>query len=251
MSSRLDGIRIASPCPITWEQMVGDDNVRFCNHCGLNVYNLSELSKDEAEALLASTTGRLCARLYRRSDGTVLTKDCPVGLQALRRRMARTAAAAFALMGSFSAVVSGQTVKSRKDSCPTQTGITRKNIVSTSGETLLTGTVLDPLGAMVAGASVTLQNVRTKEIQKTISTDEGRFQFVGMGAGEFSIHIESPGFRKCRIKALKIANSEVINLKVTLLSDFVEVLVGMVGVAPNDPPGTTTINQQLLRSLPH
>ena len=250
MSSRLDRISIASPCPITWEQMVGDDNVRFCNHCRLNVYNLSELSKDEAEALLASTEGRLCARLYRRSDGTVITNDCPVGLQALRRRMARTAAAVFALIGSFSAVVSGQTIKSRKDSCPSQTGITRKNTVSNSGETLLTGTVLDPLGAMVAGASVTLQNVRTNEIQKTISTDEGRFQFVGMGAGEFSIRIESPGFRKCRIKALKIANNEVINLEVTLRVNLDEVLVGMVGISPNDPPGITTINQKLIRSLP-
>lgn len=251
MSSRLDLIRIASPCPITWEQMSGNDSVRFCNHCRLNVYNLSTLSKAEAEALLASTEGRLCARLYRRSDGTVLTKDCPVGLQALRRRMARTAAAVFALIGSFSAVVSGQTVKSRKDSCTTQTGITPKNIVSTSGETLFTGTLLDPIGAIVAGATVTLQNVRTKEIQKTISTDEGRFQFVGMAAGEYSIQIESPGFRKYRIEALKIANNEIINLKVTLSVNSEEVLVGVVGVAPNDPPGTTTITEKLFRSLPH
>jgi hypothetical protein len=232
--------------------MVGDNSVRFCNHCRLNVYNLSELSKDEAEALLASTEGRLCARLYRRSDGTVLTKDCPVGLQALRRRMARSAAAVFALIGSFSAVVSGQTVKSRKDSCTTQTGITRRNIVSSSGETLLTGTVVDPSGAMVAGATVTLENVRSKETQKTISTDEGQFQFVGMAAGEYSIQIESLGFRKYRIEALQIANSEMINLKVTL-SVNLEVLVGVVvGESPiDDPPGTTTITQKLLRSLPH
>jgi hypothetical protein len=251
MSSRLDRIRIASPCPITWEQMSGNDSVRFCNHCRLNVYNLSTLSKAEAEALVASTEGRLCARLYRRSDGTVLTKDCPVGLQALRRRMARTAAAVFALIGSFSAVVSGQTVKSKKDSCATQTGITRKNTASTSGETLLTGTVLDSTGAVVAGATVTLQNVRTKEIQKTISSDEGRFQIVGTAAGEYSIQIESPGFRKHRIKALKIATNEMINLKATLSVNSEEVLLGVVGVSPNDPPGTTTITEKLFRSLPH
>ena len=252
MSSRLDRIRIASPCPITWEQMVGDDSVRFCNHCRLNVYNLSELSKADAEALLASTEGRLCARLYRRSDGTVLTKDCPVGLQALRRRVARTAAAVLGLIGSFTAVVSGQTDKSKIDCCTTQTRITHKKLVSSSGETLLTGTVLNPIGAMVAGATVTLQNVTTKEIQKTISTDEGRFQFVGIPAGEYSIQIESTGFRKHRIETLKIANDEMINLKVTLSLNFDEVLLGVVGDAsPIDPPGTTTINQKLLRSLPH
>lgn len=161
---------------------MGDDSVRFCNHCRLNVYNLSELSKAEAEALLVSSEGRLCARLYRRSDGTVLTKDCPVGLQALRRRMAHSAAAVFALIGSLTAVISGQTVKSKKD-CPTQTRITQKKVVSSSDETILTGTVLDPIGAMVAGANVTLRNQKTKETQKTISTDEGRFQFVGIAAG--------------------------------------------------------------------
>lgn len=252
MRSRLDRIRIASPCPITWEQMSGDDSVRSCNRCQLNVYNLSSLSRAEAEALLASTEGRLCARVYRRSDGTVLTKDCPVGLQALRRRMARTAAAVFALIPTLSAVVSGQTVKSRKDSCTTQTRITRRNIVSSSGETLLTGTVVDPIGAIVAGATVTLQNVRTKETQKTISTDEGRFQFVRMAPSEYSIQIESPGFGEYRIEALQITNNEIINLEVTLSLNL-EVLIGVVaGESPNDdPPGTTTITQKLLRSLPH
>lgn len=250
MSSRLDGIRIASPCPITWEQMVGDDSIRFCNHCRLNVYNLSELSKAEAEALLVSSEGRLCARLYRRSDGTVLTKDCPLGLQALRRRMARTAAAVFALIGSLTAVISGQTVKSKKD-CPTQTRITQKKIVSNSDETILTGTVLDPIGAVVAGANVTLRNQKTKEIQKTISTDEGRFQFVGIAAGEYSIQIDSPGFSKHRIKGVKISNNEVISLEVTLSVFSEDVLVGVIGEMPDDPPGTTTITQKLLRSLPH
>src|SRR4026209_25798 len=101
MSSRLDRIKIAAPCPMAWEQMVGDERVRFCHHCQLNVYNLSSLNKADAEALLASTEGRLCARLYRRSDGTVLTSDCPVGVRALRRKVARTAAAALALVGSL------------------------------------------------------------------------------------------------------------------------------------------------------
>jgi hypothetical protein len=30
----------------------------------------------------------MCARFYRRTDGTVLTQDCPVGLRALGRRLA-------------------------------------------------------------------------------------------------------------------------------------------------------------------
>src|SRR5258706_6218808 len=98
----IDCLRIAAPCPLSWEQMTGDNRVRFCDHCQLNVYNISELSRLEAETLIASTEGRLCARLFRRADGTVLTKDCPVGLRALRRRVAQRTAAIFAAIVGLS-----------------------------------------------------------------------------------------------------------------------------------------------------
>jgi hypothetical protein len=83
----LDQIQVASPCPASWETMAGDDRVRFCPQCTLNVYNLSGMSRPEAEALVQSHEGRLCVRFYRRGDGTVLTRDCPVGLQAARKRL--------------------------------------------------------------------------------------------------------------------------------------------------------------------
>jgi hypothetical protein len=69
----LDHLHIASPCPAGWEQMTGDDRVRFCQLCNLNVYNISRMSRKEAEALIANAERRICARLYRRADGTVIT----------------------------------------------------------------------------------------------------------------------------------------------------------------------------------
>jgi hypothetical protein len=44
------------------------------------------MRRDEAEALVQSVEGRMCVRFYRRADGTLLTDDCPVGLQAVRRQ---------------------------------------------------------------------------------------------------------------------------------------------------------------------
>lgn len=85
----LDDIRIASPCSANWEEMTGDDRVRFCSHCQLSVYNLSAIDRQEAEQVVKSRSGRLCVRFYRRADGTMLTQDCPVGLQAIRRRVRR------------------------------------------------------------------------------------------------------------------------------------------------------------------
>ncbi|HLM02755.1 MAG TPA: hypothetical protein VK400_17010 [Pyrinomonadaceae bacterium] len=89
----LDNMRVASPCAANWDEMLGDERRRFCSACSLNVYNLSGMTRDEAENLLLASEGRVCVRFYRRRDGTILTKDCPVGWQAVKRRMSRAATA--------------------------------------------------------------------------------------------------------------------------------------------------------------
>ena len=77
-------VRIASPCSESWAKMSGDARVRHCAKCQLKVFNFAELSSEEARQLLRQSAegGRICARIYRRFDGTVLTRDCPVGLRA-------------------------------------------------------------------------------------------------------------------------------------------------------------------------
>jgi hypothetical protein len=88
--SPLDHLHVSTPCTARWEEMAGDERTRFCSHCSLNVYNLSAMRHDEAEALIEEKEGRLCVRFYRRSDGTVLTQDCPVGLRTVRQRIIRS-----------------------------------------------------------------------------------------------------------------------------------------------------------------
>ncbi len=97
----LDNIRIASPCKADWNEMYGNDRKRFCAECKLNVYNLSDMSRDQAEGFLMASEGRVCVRYFRRADGTVLTRNCPVGWRALKRRVSRTTAAAFSVVAGF------------------------------------------------------------------------------------------------------------------------------------------------------
>jgi hypothetical protein len=85
MGMDLNQIRVASPCTVSWAAMAGDERRRFCAQCKLNVYNLSEMSRADAEAFVARSEGRVCVRFYRRQDGTLLSRDCPVGLRALRQ----------------------------------------------------------------------------------------------------------------------------------------------------------------------
>ncbi len=100
----LDNVRVAAPCTKAWEAMKGDERVRFCDACAKNVYNLSALTAKEAEALLLEKEENICVRLYRRSDGTVLTADCPVGAEVRRsrNRVAGIVAAASAAVAAVS-----------------------------------------------------------------------------------------------------------------------------------------------------
>jgi hypothetical protein len=97
-TSPLNNLKVASPCSQDWDAMMGNDRKRFCGECKLNVYNLSGMTRTEAENLLHNSEGRLCVRFYKRADGTVLTQDCPVGWQALKKRVSRTAAAFVSLI---------------------------------------------------------------------------------------------------------------------------------------------------------
>jgi hypothetical protein len=99
----LDNLRVASPCTADWAQMTGDDRVRACASCQKNVYNLSELTRDEAEALILEKHGDLCGRYFQRKDGTILLKDCEVGVSRHRKRRL-IAAGAVALLGGAGAL---------------------------------------------------------------------------------------------------------------------------------------------------
>jgi hypothetical protein len=96
--SLLRDLYIASPCPASWAAMHGNDQVRHCNQCNLKVYNLSQMTATDAEALLVKEEGKVCVRFYRRADGMISTRDCPKGLAARTWSLARyVAAAAFML----------------------------------------------------------------------------------------------------------------------------------------------------------
>lgn len=106
--TRLDVVQVKDPCPESWDAMSGDDAVRFCGLCRMNVYNLSAMTRERAEQVLAEREGRLCVRFYRRSDGTVTTVDCaPQRFRAMRRAARQTLTAAGALIASLLTLVFG------------------------------------------------------------------------------------------------------------------------------------------------
>jgi len=108
----LNKIRVAAPCNAEWKWMYGTDQVRFCPQCSKNVYNLSAMTREEAELLILRNEGQLCSRFYRRKDGTIITANCPVGLRAIMDKWtgakARIVAALLSLIAYTAAMVGWQ-----------------------------------------------------------------------------------------------------------------------------------------------
>ena len=97
----LEQIRIATPCDADWDEMTGDDRARFCGSCQKNVYNISDMTREEATDMVTQREGDICVRFYQRADETVLTADCEVGLAAVARRFKRLCGALLAFLGFF------------------------------------------------------------------------------------------------------------------------------------------------------
>jgi hypothetical protein len=88
----LQSLSIPTPCNVPWGEMRGNDRSRFCGLCKKRVFDLSAMTTAEAAALLADAAEQPCVRLYRQSDGRVLTTDCSGGLRVrIWRRVRRRA----------------------------------------------------------------------------------------------------------------------------------------------------------------
>ena len=257
----LDHLRIASPCPVGWEQMTGDDRKRHCSLCDLHVYNISEMTRKEAQSLIANSEGRMCARLFRRADGTIITRDCPVGVRAIRRKVAKTATAVLTAVLSCAAMVAGQKpLKADKNSCASQVKITRK--VSDSADA---GTVslriLDFNGATVAGADVELtesaaesERGLAKEPRHFTSNDEGFVTIAGLKPAAYNLQIKSPGFTTSKVTKVNVSARELVNIEATLVAVAGSVTVGLLvdqTALIYYSPGTLIIRPEMLDRFPH
>lgn len=133
----LDSVKVASPCSADWDLMVGNNRQRFCGQCKLNVYNLSGMSQSEAENLIRNAEGNVCARFFKREDGTVITEDCPVGWQAIKNRMSKvwTAVASILITLVSGVGISAFNGQTSKTEVTTQITIKNTNLPEDNTET--------------------------------------------------------------------------------------------------------------------
>jgi hypothetical protein len=93
MSMHRQDIQIPKPCDEPWENMSGCGAERHCARCDQSVYDLSEMSADEVEALLARPPQKLCVSYLSDEQGLIQLKRKPTNSSGLALALALSVAA--------------------------------------------------------------------------------------------------------------------------------------------------------------
>jgi hypothetical protein len=213
VSNKLDQIQIPKPCPSDWEEMTGNDRIRYCEECKKHVYNLSKMSRREAEALIATRRGNLCARIVRQPDGSILTEEITPSIHQGIFRASPVASAVVTAVLTISSSGFAQTPVLMGKPIPTVTkeaGSKKPNNEPQTGAGIasIAGVVTDISGAIIVAATVKLINKQTGS-ERTFSTSEdGDYNFDQVDAGSYTLKVEAPNFAPAQIESVVVQQGE-------------------------------------------
>lgn len=240
----LNNLTIPSPCDADWNAMTGNDQVRFCEHCKLDVHDLSLLTRPQAERLVARSKGRLCVRYHHDAKGRPVTLPVSQKLHRIGRRVSRIAAGAFTATLSVSSAVAQQPAGSQSTANPPEATqpLTRWTLTSS-----IVGTVKDQNDVVIPGATISISNRKTGNVFYTSSDLKGEYKVENLSEGEYEVRIEAPGFTADETGIYMLENHERRvdrSLQVESIQETVDVnaieMRGFTGgvvamIAPEDP----------------
>ncbi len=129
------------------------------------------------------------------------------------------------------------------------TGLVAQDISGTLG-----GTVLDPTGAAVPKAKISITNTDRKQVVRTVTTDaSGTYSVPLIPIGNYSLKVEAQGFKANEITGIVLnVNDDLkfnIKLEVGVVSETVEVKTEAVAVELGTVANASTIEGTQVREL--
>jgi|SRR3954468_11550856 len=215
------GVRIASPCSTAWDKMSGDDQVRFCPQCQLNVYNFAEMHETEVNRLLDEREGRVCAKVYQRACGTVVTKDSPVAFRILP------------LLPGFTDRLQPETVDLLIGKQQQIVPETRPLPQSHPGETGITLLAYDPMGLAATNTPFFIQDQKTRSRTTGHTDASGRLRFTGISAGSYLLDC-GPANLAMAPRTIEVREGQVVAVEIELYSAVMGMVIKIdVGIVPH------------------
>lgn len=125
--------------------------------------------------------------------------------------------------------------------CLLVTNLCAQGIVTGS----ITGTVQDPSGAVVQGASVTAMQVETNSVAKTTTNSAGIFQLPGLPVGNYNVSVEVAGFSGFKIEKVLVQAGTATSIgPVSLKVGASEAAITVEGATALLQPDSVQISQE-------
>src|SRR5436190_21623516 len=128
------------------------------------------------------------------------------------------------------------------------------NLNAQGATAAISGTVLDPTGAAIAGASITVRNVGTAFSQTVVSNDQGRYLVPDLPIGEYEVQGSLPGFQTVvrRGIQLTVGSRPVVDLQLPIgkTEETISVTGEISQVETTSSSVSSLVNQVKMRELP-
>ena len=115
------------------------------------------------------------------------------------------------------------------------------------------GNVVDPSGAGVSGAHVTLTNTKTGQIQSAVSDASGRYRFVNLAPNQYQLETTASGFAKTAV-SLTLETNQILEVPVRMTVAAENTTVTVTGQPPVLDTAETrnelTLENEAVDSLP-
>lgn len=204
----LNRLRINNPCTARWDDMQGNDEVRFCGHCAKNVHNLSAMTRVDALRLVEESRGGLCIRYETTAAGSVFTRDNHV-FSFPKLRLSPLVAAAF---GIAITVTPAFAQENAGPACP------KPEVVTTRTRTTgATGTVRGRLVNQTADPAYNVLGVQLSQNsskRETRTNELGEFIFDNVPPGIYTLVAGlSVEFKPLILINIEVGHAEVVNIE--------------------------------------
>jgi len=119
----------------------------------------------------------------------------------------------------------------------------------------VTGTISDPTGAAIPGATVTLTNVNTNASQSGTTNAEGSYRFAFVTPGVYRVAATATGFQSQTQAGIIVSAGQPtpanLQLAVAGASQTVDVVEAASAVQTQNADVATNFNQQMIENLPN
>ena len=127
------------------------------------------------------------------------------------------------------------------------------NAQTVSGQ--ISGRVTDPESAVIGGVSVRLTSDLTQQVREFFTDENGSFVFLSLVPGDYSLHVELPGFKAYEQKSIHVSAQERLNLhdiklEIGALSSTVNVETEQARVQTTTADRIQTLTQSTIEGIP-